>query len=161
MVDFLSRIGAIRLIDYTLENVYEHMLDETKKDIESRDISQIWEEGGERGRKLLEYSLSDSEASLELALEIFPLMKELCKTVKQTLFDVSRMTPGQLVEWLLVFNAHKIDELVPSRPVGDEYQSRRGKSYVGGYVKEPDKGLHEDLVVFDFRSLYPTIIVGP
>lgn len=70
------------------------------------------------------------------------------------------MTPGQLVEWLLVFKAHKIDELVPSRPRGKEFRRRRSEgSYVGGYVKEPEKGLHEDLVVLDFRSLYPTIIV--
>lgn len=160
IVDFLSKIGAIRLIDYTLENVYRHMLDGEKPDIECKDISEAWEEGGEKGRKLLEYSLSDSEAGLEIALEIFPLIKELCRTVKQSLFDVSRMTPGQLVEWLLVFNAHKIDELVPARPVGEEYRRRQSGSYVGGYVKEPDKGLHENLVVFDFRSLYPTIIVA-
>ncbi len=159
MIDFLSRIGAVRLIDYTLENVYEHMLDKKKPDLEKKDISIAWDEGGGMGRELLEYSLSDSEGSLELALEIFPLVKELSKTVNQSLFDVSRMTPGQLVEWLLVYKAHKINELVPARPVGKEFKKRQGKSYIGGYVKEPDKGLHEDLVVFDFRSLYPTIIV--
>lgn len=159
MVDFLSRLGAIRLIDYSLENVYEHMLDKTKPDLKKGDISVAWDEGGMKGRKLLEYSLSDSEGSLELALEIFPLVVELSKTVKQSLFDVSRMTPGQLVEWLLVFKAHQINELVPARPVGKEFKRRQGKSYIGGYVKEPDTGLHENLVVFDFRSLYPTIIV--
>lgn len=159
VVDFLSKIGAIRLIDYTLENVYEHMLDETKPDFESSEMAEVWEEGGEKAKKLLEYSLSDSEATLELAHELIPLITELSKTVKQSLFDVSRMTPGQLVEWLLVLNAHKVDELVPPRPVGKEYQRRRSGSYVGGYVMEPDKGMHEDLVVLDFRSLYPTIIV--
>lgn len=159
MVDFLSRIGAIRLIDYDLENVYEHMLDEEKPDIKKDDISLAWDEEGEKGRKLLEYSLSDSQASLDIAMEIFPLVSELSRTVKQSLFDVSRMTPGQLVEWLLVFRAHEDGELVPARPIGDEYKRRKGNSYVGGYVKEPDTGLHEDLAVFDFRSLYPTIIV--
>lgn len=159
MVDFLSRIGAIRLIDYSLENVYEHFFGETKPDLEKGDIFAAWDEGGVKGRELLEYSLSDSEGSLDIGLEIFPLVKELSKTVKQSIFDVSRMTPGQLVEWLLVFQAHKIGELVPARPVGREYQRRRSSSYIGGYVMEPEKGLYEDLVVFDFRSLYPTIIV--
>ncbi len=159
LVDFLSRIGAIRLIDYTLENVYEHMLDKKKPDFEASEISDVWDEEGVEAIKLLEYSLSDSKATLELTEEIFPLVIELSKTVKQSIFDVSRMTPGQLVEWLLVFNAHQIDELVPGRPVGKEYEKRQRTSYVGGYVKEPEKGLHEDLVVLDFRSLYPTIIV--
>lgn len=159
LVDFLSRIGAIRLIDYTLENVYEHMLDKTKPDFEAAEISGAWDEGKEEAIKLLEYSLSDSKATLELTEEIFPLVIELSKNVKQSIFDVSRMTPGQLVEWLLVFKAHQIDELVPARPVGSKYEKRQRTSYVGGYVKEPKKGLHEGLVVLDFRSLYPTIIV--
>ena len=30
----------------------------------------------------------------------------------------------------------------------------------GGYVKEPEKGLHENLVQFDFRSLYPSLIIS-
>lgn len=159
MVDFLSKIGAVRLIEYTLENVYEHMLGKSKPDFEGSEISDTWDEGGESARQLLEYSLSDSKATLELALDIFPLVRELSRTVHQSLFDVSRMTPGQLVEWLLVLKAHKINELVPARPVGKKFKRRQGKSYVGGYVKEPKKGLHEDLVVLDFRSLYPTIIV--
>ncbi|MBU4548257.1 MAG: DNA polymerase, partial [Euryarchaeota archaeon] len=37
---------------------------------------------------------------------------------------------------------------------------RRGKSVEGGYVKEPEKGLHENIVQFDFRSLYPSIIIS-
>ncbi len=159
LVDFLSKIGAIRLIDYSLENVYEHMIGETKPDLEGSEISVAWDEGESRGRELLEYSLSDSGGTLELGIEIFPLVRELSRTVHQSLFDVSRMTSGQLVEWLLIYKAHQIDELVPTRPVGDEYQRRRRQSYIGGYVMEPEKGLYENLVVFDFRSLYPTIIV--
>lgn len=159
MVDFLSRIGAIKLIDYTLENVYEHMMDSEKPDFDKTEIFEAWDEGEELGRKLLEYSLSDSKAALDLMIELFPLVSELSKTVKQSLFDVSRMTPGQLVEWLLVFRAHRIDELVPAKPAGKEFKRRSKESYIGGYVKEPDKGLHENLAVLDFRSLYPTIIV--
>jgi len=72
---------------------------------------------------------------------------------------VSRMTPGQLVEWLLISEAHNVSELVPARPVGEEFEGRLEDTYVGAYVMEPVKGLHEDLVVFDYRSLYPSIIV--
>ncbi|KXB03331.1 hypothetical protein AKJ35_00105 [candidate division MSBL1 archaeon SCGC-AAA833F18] len=159
MVEFLSRIGAIRLIDYTLENVYKHVIGKEKPDLEYSDIPKAWDEGGEKARELVEYSLSDAKATLELGTEILPLFTELSRTVKQSLFDVSRMTPGQLVEWLLIFNAHKINELILPRPLGREYKRRRGETYIGGYVKEPTPGLHEDLVVFDFRSLYPTIII--
>lgn len=160
LVDFLAKIGAIKLISYTLENVYEHMFGESKPDFEGDEISIAWDEGGVRGRKLVEYSMSDADGALELGLEFLPLVKELSRRVKQSLFDVSRMTSGQLVEWLLVSQANKVGEMAPPRPRGGEYQRRRRGSYIGGYVKEPEKGLHEDLVVFDFRSLYPTIVVA-
>lgn len=160
MVNFLATIGAIRLIHYTLENVYRHLIGKEKPEIEFTEISEAWDHGGERAKKLLEYSMSDAQATLEIGLELLPLFFELTRIVRQTPFDVSRMTPGQLVEWLLIAEAHKRGELVPARPVGEEYRERLEETYVGAYVMEPVKGLHEDLVVFDFRSLYPSIIVS-
>ncbi len=159
MVNFLARIGAIKLIRYTLESVYGHVIGKEKPDIEYAEFCEAWDGGGEKAKRLLEYSMSDADATLELGMEFLPLFSELSRTVKQSLFDVSRMTPGQLVEWLLVSEAHRIGELVPGRPLGGEYLERREETYVGAYVMEPTKGLHEDLVVFDFRSLYPSIIV--
>jgi len=159
MVNFLATIGAMRLIHYTLENVYKHMLGKEKPEFEFTEISEAWDKGGERARKLLEYSMSDAQATLELGLELLPLFFELTRVVKQTPFDATRMTPGQLVEWLLIAEAAKICELIPVRPVGEEYLERIEETYVGAYVMEPVKGLHENLVVFDFRSLYPSIIV--
>jgi DNA polymerase I len=159
MVNFLATIGAIKLINYTLENVYRHVTGKEKPDIEWMDFCKAWDEGGEKAKRLLEYSMSDAVATLELGLEFLPLFSELSRTVRQSLFDISRMTSGQLVEWLLVSEAHRRGELVPARPVGGKYLERRGETYVGAYVMEPVKGLHEGLVVFDFRSLYPSIIV--
>ena len=160
MVDFLATIGNIRLIHYTLEDVYRYMTGKEKPDLEFTEMLKAWQNGGELGRKLLEYSMSDADATLEIGLEMLPLFIGLTRIVGQTLFDVQRMTPGQLVEWLLVAEAHKIGELVPARPVGDEYEERSEETYTGAYVMEPVKGLHENLVVFDFRSLYPSIIVS-
>ncbi len=159
MVNFLATIGTIKLIHYTLEDVYRHMLGKEKPDFEFTQMVNAWEKGGELGRKLLEYSMSDADATLELGLELLPLFVDLTRVVGQTLFDVSRMSPGQLVEWLLIAEAHRRGELIPARPVGEEFEERLEETYVGAYVMEPVKGLHEDLVVFDFRSLYPSIIV--
>jgi DNA polymerase I len=160
MVNFLATIGNIRLIHYNLENVYEHLTGKKKPDFEFTEITHAWDKGGEAGKRLLEYSMSDAETTLEIGLELLPLFVELSRIVKQTLFDVSRMTPGQLVEWLLIAEAYKRGELVPPRPVGEEYEERLEETYVGAYVMEPVKGLHENIVVFDYRSLYPSIIIS-
>jgi DNA polymerase I len=159
IVNFLATIGNIRLIHYTLEDVYRYVTGKEKPDFEFTRFTEAWERGGELWRRLLEYSLSDAEATLELGMEFLPLFIQISKTVGQTLFDTTRMTPGQLVEWLLVSEAHRRGELVPPRPVGGEYEERVEETYTGAYVMEPVRGLHENLVVFDFRSLYPSIIV--
>jgi DNA polymerase I len=159
MVHFLATIGHIRLIHYNLEEVYKYMLGKDKPDFEFTEFVDAWDRGGKRAKDLLEYSLSDAQATLEVGLELLPLFFELTRIVRQSPFDVSRMTPGQLVEWLLISEAHNVGELVPARPVGEEFEERLDETYVGAYVMEPAKGLHEDLVVFDYRSLYPSIIV--
>ncbi len=160
MVNFLAKIGTIRLIHYTLEDVYRHMMGKEKPDFEFTKFVEAWEKGGESWNNLLEYSLSDAVATLELGEEILPLFMELTRIVGQSLFDVSRMSPGQLVEWLLIAEAYKRGELIPARPVGEEFEERVEETFVGAYVMEPEKGYHENLVVFDFRSLYPSIIVS-
>ncbi|MEM3518869.1 MAG: DNA-directed DNA polymerase [Candidatus Hadarchaeales archaeon] len=158
-VNFLATIGTIRLIHYTLEDVYRHLLGKEKPDFEFTKFVEAWEKGGKLWQDLLDYSLSDAVATLEIGLEILPLFIELSRAVGQTLFDVTRMSPGQLVEWLLISSAHRFREMIPARPVGEEFEERAMETYTGAYVMEPVKGLHENLVVFDFRSLYPSIIV--
>jgi DNA polymerase I len=159
MVNFLATIGNIRLIHYTLEDVYRHVLGKEKPDFEFTKFVEAWEKGGPPWQRLIEYSMSDAVATLELGEELLPLFIELARVVGQSLFDVTRMTPGQLVEWLLISEANQRGELIPARPVGEEYEERAEETYVGAYVMEPARGYHEDLVVFDFRSLYPSIIV--
>ncbi|MEM2878345.1 MAG: DNA-directed DNA polymerase [Candidatus Hadarchaeales archaeon] len=159
LVDFMATIGSIRLIHYTLEDVYRHLVGREKPDFEFAEMPIAWDKGGEPWLSLVEYSMSDAEATLELGLMLLPVFVELTRVVGQTLFDVSRMTPGQLTEWLLISEARKRGELVPPRPVGEEFEERLEETYTGAYVMEPVKGLHEDLVVYDFRSLYPSIIV--
>ncbi|MEW6593093.1 MAG: DNA-directed DNA polymerase [Candidatus Hadarchaeota archaeon] len=159
MVNFLASIGNIRLIHYTLEDVYLHMLGKKKPDFEFTKFVDAWEKGGALWKELVEYSMSDADATLELGLELLPLFIELTKLVGQSLFDVSRMTSGQLVEWLLMAEAHKRGELIPARPVAEDLEERSEETFVGAYVMEPVRGYHENIVVFDFRSLYPSIIV--
>ncbi len=49
---------------------------------------------------------------------------------------------------------------MPNKPSSTQYSERRSKRAAGGYVKDPVKGLHENIVSFDFRSLYPSIIIS-
>lgn len=150
---------SVKLSSYVLENVVRELLGEEKEKIPGGELWRYWDAGGEKLAELVEYSMEDAEVTLRLSEKFLPLQYELARIVQQPLFDVSRMTAGQLVEWLLMREASRRSELIPNRPAGEEYTRRMTETYLGGYVKEPRRGIVEEIAVFDFRSLYPSVIV--
>jgi len=120
-------------------------------------ITKAWKEDPQ---KLYEYSLQDAKITYLLAQEVLPMVYALAKLVGQTVYDVSRMSPGQVVEWLLIRKAVEKGWLIPNRPNYKESRERRSASYEGAFVKDPIRGLHSPIAVCDFRSLYPTIIMA-
>lgn len=145
---------------YTLERVYWELFGEDKEDIPGNEICDYWDNGGLQLDSLFKYSLDDAEAVTKIGEKMLPLTMELTRIVGQPFFDVARMATGQLVEWYLIRKAFEVGELVPNKPSSAEHSDRRGKRAAGGYVKDPEKGLHENIVYFDFRSLYPSIIIS-
>jgi DNA polymerase I len=144
---------------YTEEDVYLAIFDEEKLDIEIEHMAGWWEKG-ENIDTIFKYSMSDSDACLKIALEVLPTEYELAQLIGQPLFEVARMGTGNAIEWLLMRMAHEKKILVPNKPDESQYASRRMESYEGAYVVEPEKGIHENVFVFDFRSLYPSIIIA-
>ena len=145
---------------YTLERVYWELFGVNKEDVPGDEIFEYWDENGEKLDMLFKYSLDDAVAVTKIGEKMLPLTMELTRIVGQPFFDVARMATGQLVEWYLIRKAFEIDELVPNKPSASQHSDRRGKRAAGGYVKDPVKGLHENIVYFDFRSLYPSIIIS-
>ncbi len=150
----------LQLDRYTLERVYLELFDEEKYDIPGDEIHQYWDDCGSKLEKLCNYSLDDAVAVTKIGEKMIPLTLELTRIVGQPFFDVARMATGQQVEWYLIRKAHEQGEVVPNKPSSSQYSNRRGKRAAGGYVKDPVKGLHENIVYFDFRSLYPSIIIS-
>jgi DNA polymerase I len=149
----------VKLSSYVLENVVKEVLSIDKEKIASDLMWQHWDNGGEGLRAFMEYSMEDADVTIDLAEKFLPLYTELSRIVGLPIHDIARMTAGQFVEWLLIKEAFVRDELVPNKGGGKEYLERAGDTYAGGYVMEPQKGVVENIVVFDFRSLYPSIIV--
>ena len=56
--------------------------------------------------------------------------------------------------------AFELNELVPNKPLHETIRKRRESTYKGAFVFEPKPGLYNNLVVFDFRGLYSSIIVA-
>ncbi len=150
----------LQLDRYTLERVYKELFDELKVDVPGDEIFEYWDNGGEKLETLFKYSLDDAVSVTKIAEKLLPLSMELTRLVGQPFFDIARMATGQMVEWYLIRKAYEIEDIIPNKPSSTQYSERRGKKAEGGYVMTPVKGLHENIVSFDFRSLYPSIIIS-
>jgi len=143
----------------SLDEVSQELIGVGKKDMEYKDMVEIWKEKKDVER-LAEYSLWDSELTLRLSHLILPQIFALSRTTSQLPFDASRYTYSQLVESFFMQKAVVDKVLIPNRPKTEEIEKRKLQPpYKGAVVIAPKKGIHSDVLVFDFRSLYPTIIV--
>ncbi|MBA2862286.1 DNA-directed DNA polymerase [Methanococcus maripaludis] len=147
----------LNLTKYRLENVTEALFDVKKVDVGHENIPKMWDNLDET---LVEYSYQDAYYTQKIGEQFLPLEIMFSRVVNQSLYDINRMSSSQMVEYLLLKNSYNKGVIAPNRPSGKEYQKRIRSSYEGGYVKEPLKGIHEDIVSMDFLSLYPSIIMS-
>ena len=160
LYNFISNILASQLETdvLSLGEVSSEILGDEKIEMSLVEISESWRKG-KNLKKLAEYCLKDSELTFKLGNYFLPQIFEISKLINQTPFDTSRMTYSQIVEWYLSKRACEKNMIIPNQPRYEEIERRRKKYvYTGGFVKEPKEGLHENLAVLDFKSLYPTII---
>ncbi|MDY6788516.1 MAG: DNA-directed DNA polymerase [Candidatus Nanohaloarchaea archaeon] len=159
---FVETVTATTLDSETLslDAVAEELLGENKEDMRWEDIKRAWREKRELD-KLASYALRDSELAYKLGDMLVPQIMSLSRLTGLVPFDACRTAYGQLVENFLLRKAHQRNIIAPNRPIQPQIAERRRQSaYSGGFVYEPEKGLHENIALFDFRSLYPTIIVS-
>ena len=164
VIKFVSVVGAaehlLKLNSYTLKNVYEAISEDKKISVEKKSIWKLWDGGNEDLELLAEYNLNDSYALMKVYNTFIPIMIELSRTTGNVLSDVSVSTTGQLVEYLLMRYARRYSEVIPNKPSEYEIEDRLKNPIIGAYVKTPDPGIYEHLAIFDFRGLYPSIIIS-
>jgi len=144
----------------TLDAVAKEFLGYGKKEITFEEMQRMFREKVDI-EKVIEYNIRDCELVLKLTELFLPQLISLSQITFLTLFDVCRNTYSQLVEAYLLKNSYHDNQVAPNRPKHEELQIRRLRApYKGAIVFEPKTGIHENIIVFDFRSLYPSIIVA-
>ena len=109
---------------------------------------------------LLTYELTSFNKDL-----LMDLLVIIARIGRLPIDDVARLGVSQWIRSLLYFEHRRRNCLIPKR---EELQRRsegvmsnaviKDKKYRGGLVVEPKEGIHFDVVVMDFASLYPSII---
>jgi len=147
--------------DYTLNSISEALLNDHKIEFEG-DISDI------PIQKLAEYCLKDADLTLRLSTFndnlLIKLLIVISRIAHLPIDDVSRFGVNQWIRGMLYYEHRQNNSLIPRR---DELISKgvasttaiiKEKKYRGGLVVEPKLGIHFNVVVVDFASLYPSII---
>lgn len=157
---FIKKIlgRSIDVESYSLNSVAEALLGEKKEEVDVEELAEIWDNKTHDLEKFCRYNIQDALLTYRLCEKILPNIIELVKIVGMPMFDINRMSFSQLVEWYLIKQTPESNELVPNKPNYKQVRERRQQTYKGAFVYEPEPGLYKNIVIFDFRSLYPSII---
>ena len=143
---------------YSLDAVSRVLLGHQKHEVDLDKLSYVWDKEPEKLAEFCAYNLHDSFLAYKLCEKLLPDMIEFTSIVGLPTFDVIRMRFSKLVESYILKRAAEFNVLAPNKPENTEISRRMEESIQGGFVYEPTPGLYDDIIVFDFRSLYPTII---
>ena len=149
----------------SLDAVSEELLGHKKHVVNLDELGHIWDEEPDKLVDFCAYNLHDAHLTGKLCRLLLPDMIEFTKLIGLPIFDIIRMRFSRLVESYIMKRSMEYNVIAPNKPGDHETQQRKEESIEGAFVLEPTPGLYKNLVIFDFRSLYPTIItahnIGP
>ncbi|MBW3004991.1 DNA-directed DNA polymerase, partial [Candidatus Woesearchaeota archaeon] len=145
---------------YKLDAVAEEILGEKKIDVDMRKLSPLWDQGSDELGEYAKYNLHDARLTYKLCINLLPNFFELVKVVGLSPYTINRMSFSQFVEWYIMRQVKSLKEITPNRPSYNTQMARQARRLKGAFVFEPTPGLYKDIIVFDYRSLYPTIIAS-
>lgn len=153
LLDFAMEIGEVKV--KSLDEVADYMgvmPKEKRVLLEWWQIGEYWADPGKR-RILRDYLRDDVVSTMGLALKFLPFGAQMSQISGLPLDQVMTASVGYRLEWRLMREAYKRGELVPSR------EERGEETYEGAIVLEPKPGIHGNVAVLDFASMYPNIMV--
>jgi DNA polymerase, archaea type len=161
IMKFLQRTGSVNILKLDLENVSDKVFGIKKEKVLPIEINEAWQtRDAKKLDRLVRYNREDAETTLRLAQEFLPLFIEISRLTSQTLANSTRASTSVMVEDLLLKEISKRGIIAPNKPYEPLIRERLNNPIKGAFVKEPLAGLHENITVLDFASLYPSIIIS-
>lgn len=148
---------------YDLGTVAKNLLGDSKIPIRISEMVDLWKGEQEGFERFVEYCKKDSVLALDLVLKMRLMDKYIALSKISGTLIQDTLTSGetQRIENFLLQEFNKEGFVFPCRPKEEDVAEReasRKNELKGGFVLEPDKGLHDNVVVLDFKSMYPSII---
>jgi len=174
-IDMYDRMQKVfkqdtKLIDYSLESFARRFLNRGKVDWRKESgCNTIYEVAQKHPDLLKKYNNEDCNLlnDLEQKLNVLGQMIALCAFAGQ---PISRFWISDILDMYICRQAHKRGIKLPTADTGARWrklnkeEAKKRKKYTGGYVRNPNKGFYPrqgesgSVFVFDFKSLYPSIM---
>lgn len=151
--DFVDEFPEVKV--KTLENFADYLgilKIEDRTLVEDIDVADYWDDKKKR-ETLIEFSTENIHSIMGITDAILDFALQLSALVGLPSDHVGTAVVGFRVESFLMKRAQKIGELIPRR-IEQPY-----RSYAGGIVLQPEAGLHENIAVLDFKSMYPNLMI--
>ena len=148
--------------DFSLNSVASGILNEKKIDygVELNDLTLYQTAKYCQNDARLTYNLTSINNDL-----LMNLLVVISRIARMPIDDISRMGVSQWIRSLLYYEHRKNGILIPRSEELEKKSAKvanesiiRDKKFRGGLVVEPKEGVHFDVTVMDFASLYPSII---
>ncbi|MFZ8937624.1 MAG: DNA-directed DNA polymerase I [Nitrosopumilaceae archaeon] len=148
--------------DFSLNSVSKALLGKEKIDygIDLSDLNLYQTANYCYNDALITYELTSFNHDLLMNLLVI-----IARIGRMPIDDIARLGVSQWIRSLLYYEHRQRNALIPKR---EDLQRRsegvmseaviKDKKYRGGLVVDPKEGIHFDVVVMDFASLYPSII---
>lgn len=149
----LLKMSFIKLQDYKLATAAQTILGEKKLLEGSGRFTVITDYYKNDPQKLIDYNLKDSE----LVYKIIEKTKVVDLTITRSM--LTRMQLDRVNASVASLDSVYLQEMQKRKIVAPTAQVVEGEERIrGGFVREPTPGIYENILVLDFKSLYPSVI---
>jgi DNA polymerase I len=142
-------------LSYVAKLLFPDDAERHKMDVDASKMDQEW---ADRPDVVMEYCIRDAALPLDILNQLQVVRrKEAVAAVAKVSFDTAANgSSSQLVDSLIIRLADK--EMV-AVPLTGSAEAKEGQ-ITGGYVHDVAAGLHPWIAVLDFKSMYPSIMIG-
>ncbi len=153
----LLRGAFVRMDDYSLDAVARKVLGEGKAvsgDVRDR-IGEITHNYKHNLPAFAQYARTDARLAFDIPQRLNLIRLAFARS------QLAGMTPDRVAASIASFDFVYLSELERKKVVAPTVRSGDSRVHAaqqGGHVLEPRTGLHTNVWVFDFKSLYPSII---
>jgi len=148
----LLRNNFIDLDDYTLQTAAESFLDDSKLFDDDDNEAAIEAAFNEEPERLAEYNQHDADLVLDILAESNALDVSILRSC------LTGMPLDRVSSTIASFDSLYLPRLRDAGYVAPITNYGRGKKTTGGHVMDTQPGIYDNVVVCDFKSLYPSIM---